>query len=333
MRVKVAGLVAQTGPGATRLLGALRGMCSRYRSRTAHELVLRAPLGGGAGAQPLRLVGVLPADAATAGPATSKLPPSAPSWWALRHESAALRGPAYAALPAAVREVAETRMHTPTGGGGGGGGGSGGAGGGGGGYAVAPGFVAALGAAVEAAVERRGNVYRCSHAGLPVDVEVSILSPLPAGAAEELGRSGLVDVASAASASAEGGGAAGAGGAAAAAAGAKKQPSSYTRGYYLVEAHITVAETMASQAGGGGAGGAAAAAIGGGADAAEGLFWGTTAPASAEAAAAAAAAAAGSLGEGAPLPLLPPGGHIEAAWALGAFAEKLLPMVRLQPAL
>jgi hypothetical protein len=315
MRVKVAGLVAQTGPGATRLLGALRGMCSRYRSRTAHELVLRAPLGGGAGAQPLRLVAVLPdAAAAAAPPATAgrRAPPPAPSWWALRHESAALRGPAYAALPAAVREVAEARLHTPAGGGGG--------------YAAAPGFAAALGAAVEAAVERRGNVYRCSHAGLPVDVEVSILSPLPAGAAEELARAGVEvpnSSSSAADAAAGGGTGAASGGAAAA-----KPPSSYTRGYYLVEAHITVAETMAQQQGVGGGGGAGA---GGGAEGeAEGA---EAAEAAAMAAAAAAAAAAGSLGEGAPLPLLPPGGHIEAAWALGAFAEKLLPMVRLQPAL
>jgi hypothetical protein len=326
MRVKAAGLVAQSGPAGTRLLGALRGMCSRYRTRTAHELVLRAPLGGGAGAQPLRLVGALPAapamaTAATQDPRAAAAP--APAWWALRHESAALRGPAYAALPAAVREVTEARLHTPPGCGGGGGSG---------GYACAPGFVAALGAAVEAAVERRGNVYRCSHAGLPVDVEVSVLSPLPVAAAEELARAG-VDIANAGGG---GGGGAGAGAAeaaaAAAAAAGAKPPSSYTRGYYLVEAYITVAETTAVVAGAGiGAGGRAGGGGGGGGGGTEAEA-GAAALAAATAAAAAAAAGAGSLGEGAPLPLLPPGGHVEAAWALGAFAEKLLPMVRLQPA-
>jgi hypothetical protein len=66
-----------------------------------------------------------------------------------------MRGPVYAALPATVREVAESNLYTRD--------------------AVA--FVESLGARVEYAVQKNGNYYVCNHQGQEIQVGAPLSSP------------------------------------------------------------------------------------------------------------------------------------------------------------
>lgn len=68
--------------------------------------------------------------------------------WTLVHESTPMRGPVYAALPATVREVAESNIYTHD----------------------ALQFMEGLGARTEYAVVKTGNYYVCHHQGLEIQV-------------------------------------------------------------------------------------------------------------------------------------------------------------------
>lgn len=142
------------GPSA--VLDVLRGMCLRYESFERVEYGLAAPLQSGTAAASLRLFRHKPPPQAAGNP----FAPPPPPVWTLAHESAPLRGPAYAALPATVREVAEANVYARD----------------------ARAFLEALGARAEYAALKSGNYYVCRHHGLEVRVLVySAAAPARAG--------------------------------------------------------------------------------------------------------------------------------------------------------
>lgn len=159
-RAQLVGLVkadAASGASPSAVLSVLRGMCLRYESFERVEYGFAAPLQSGTTAAALRLFRhKSPAQA----PANPFAPPPPPVW-TLAHESAPLRGPAYAALPATVREVAEANLHARD----------------------APAFLEGLGARLEYAVQKSGNYYVCRHQGLEVQVAVYSAAALSRGGA------------------------------------------------------------------------------------------------------------------------------------------------------
>ncbi|KAI8477520.1 MAG: hypothetical protein J3K34DRAFT_515839 [Monoraphidium minutum] len=161
-KVQCVGLVKTEGAagGANPVLNVLRGMCSRYESFERVEYGCTAPLQSGTASASLKLFKHRPPKAASNNP----FAPPNPAIWTLVHESTPMRGPVYASLPAAVREVSEANLYTQ-------------------GQPVNNGleFLEALGARVEYAVQKNGNYYVCHHQGLEIQVLVYSVAALAPG--------------------------------------------------------------------------------------------------------------------------------------------------------
>lgn len=158
-KVQCVGLVRTDGAagGINPVLDVLRGMCSRYETFERQEYGFSAPLKSGTAATQLRLFRHKPPKAAGSNP----FAPPPPAMWTLCHESTPMRGPVYASLPATVREVAESNIHTQD---------------------AVP-FIEALGARMEYAVQKNGNYYVCHHKGLEIQVMLYSVAALAGGRA------------------------------------------------------------------------------------------------------------------------------------------------------
>jgi len=141
------------------LMCILRASCTTCGQFETLEMVYSVPVKSGTDVTTLRLSRRQAKHSAP--PRSQSISPfAAPTveGWLVQHEGAPMRGPAVAALPAAVREITESECHSPH----------------------APDFFSNLGAKHEYTLEKSGNDYLCIHEGFEMRAAIVNASTIPA---------------------------------------------------------------------------------------------------------------------------------------------------------